>query len=119
MLQGIQDAYISISLVDGKGNVMGRAQDTPTTNNLAGNYVLFNCQVWPPESSLLYACCQLLLRVSWQLICSHRLCMLCNCKDIVLATLISLACFNPIGTQAHLLQSLSGTYPAEHRPDSS
>ena len=55
MLQGIQDAYITISLVDGKGNVMGRSQDTPTTNNLAGNYVLFNCKVWPFRSSLLYA----------------------------------------------------------------
>lgn len=55
MLQGIQDAYITISLVDGKGNVMGRSQDTPTTNNLAGNYVLFNCQVWPLHSNSVYA----------------------------------------------------------------
>lgn len=45
MMQGVQDAFVTISLVDGKGNVMGRPQDTPTTNNLAGNYVLFNYQV--------------------------------------------------------------------------
>ena len=44
-LQGIQDAFVTISLVDGKGIVLGRPQDTPTTNNLAGNYVLFNCEV--------------------------------------------------------------------------
>ncbi len=44
-VQGIQDAFVTVSLVDGKGNVMGRQQDTPTTNNLAGNYVLFNCEV--------------------------------------------------------------------------
>lgn len=45
LLQGIQDAYVTITLVDGKGNVIGRPQDTPTTNNLAGNHVLFNCEV--------------------------------------------------------------------------
>ncbi len=45
LMQGIQDAYITISLVDGKGNTIGRPQDTPTTNNLAGNHVLFNCEV--------------------------------------------------------------------------
>ena len=45
VMQGIQDAFVTISLVDGKGNVIGQPQDTPTTNNLAGNYVLFNCQV--------------------------------------------------------------------------
>lgn len=44
-MQGIQDAFVTISLVDGKGNVIGRQQDTPTTNNLAGNHVLFNCEV--------------------------------------------------------------------------
>ncbi len=44
-MQGIQDACVTISLVDGKGNVIGRPQDTPTTNNLAGNHVLFNCEV--------------------------------------------------------------------------
>ncbi|KAL3132496.1 hypothetical protein ABBQ32_009042 [Trebouxia sp. C0010 RCD-2024] len=44
-VKGVQDAFVTISLVDGKGNVMGRPQDTPTTNNLAGNYVLVNCQV--------------------------------------------------------------------------
>ena len=44
-MQGIQDAYVTICLVDGKGNVIGRPQDTPTTNNLAGNHVLFNCEV--------------------------------------------------------------------------
>ena len=44
-LQGMQDAYVAITLVDGKGNVMGRPQDTPTSNNLAGNHVLFNCEV--------------------------------------------------------------------------
>ena len=44
-MQGIQDAYVTVTLVDGKGNVIGRPQDTPTTNNLAGNYVLFNCEV--------------------------------------------------------------------------
>ncbi|KAL3156732.1 hypothetical protein ABBQ38_001007 [Trebouxia sp. C0009 RCD-2024] len=44
-VKGVQDAFVTISLVDGKGNVMGRPQDTPTTNNLAGNYVLFNYQV--------------------------------------------------------------------------
>ncbi len=44
-MQGIQDAYVTISLVDGKGNIIGRPQDTPTTNNLAGNHVLFNCEV--------------------------------------------------------------------------
>ncbi|DBA65683.1 TPA: hypothetical protein ACH3X2_002737 [Trebouxia sp. C0005] len=43
--KGIQDAFVTISLVDGKGNVIGRQQDTPTTNNLAGNHVLFNCEV--------------------------------------------------------------------------
>ena len=45
MMQGIQDAFVTITLVDGKGHVMGRPQDTPITNNLAGNNVLFNCQV--------------------------------------------------------------------------
>ncbi|KAL0054194.1 hypothetical protein WJX82_005196 [Trebouxia sp. C0006] len=43
--KGLQDAYVTISLVDGKGNIIGRPQDTPTTNNLAGNHVLFNCEV--------------------------------------------------------------------------
>ncbi|DBA96464.1 hypothetical protein WJX77_012078 [Trebouxia sp. C0004] len=43
--KGIQDAYVTISLVDGKGNIIGRPQDTPTTNNLAGNHLLFNCEV--------------------------------------------------------------------------
>lgn len=47
-LQGMQDAYVTITLVDSKGNVMGRPQDTPTSNNLAGNYVLFNCEVSSP-----------------------------------------------------------------------
>ncbi len=54
-MQGIQDAYVTISLVDGKGNVIGRPQDTPTTNNLAGNQVLFNCEVsclYPSQVSM-------------------------------------------------------------------
>ena len=62
-MQGIQDAYVTISLVDGKGNIIGRPQDTPTTNNLAGNHVLFNCEVsclslnQVPVGSVIYASC--------------------------------------------------------------
>ena len=59
-MQGLQDAYVTISLVDGKGNIIGRPQDTPTTNNLAGNHVLFNCEVscLPlSQLSMVYASC--------------------------------------------------------------
>lgn len=44
-LQGVQDAYITITTVDGKGNMVGSSQNTPVTNNLGGNYVVFKCQV--------------------------------------------------------------------------
>ncbi len=60
LMQGLQDAYVTISLVDGKGNIIGRPQDTPTTNNLAGNHVLFNCEVSClslSQLSMVYASC--------------------------------------------------------------
>ena len=60
-VQGIQDAFVTISLVDGKGNVMGRTQDTPVTNNLAGAHVLFNnCEVCRAGLEIYFARCRCL-----------------------------------------------------------
>lgn len=44
-MQGIQDGFITITLVDGKGNMVGSSQNTPVTSNIGGNYAVFKCQV--------------------------------------------------------------------------
>ena len=44
-MQGIQGGFITITLVDGKGNMVGSSQNTPVTSNIGGNYAVFKCQV--------------------------------------------------------------------------
>ena len=80
-VQGIQDAFVTISLVGDKGSIIGQPQDTPTTNNLAGNYVLFNdVQVRTLDFSKFgldtYARCE-----HWQCCCSWmQNTLFCSCK---------------------------------------
>ena len=85
-VQGIQDAFVTISLVGEKGSIIGQPQDTPTTNNLAGNYILFNdVQVRIPNSSEFfldaYAWCK-----HWQCCCywmQNTLCCSCIWQQIM------------------------------------
>lgn len=117
-LQGMQDAYVTITLVDGKGNVMGRPQDTPTSNNLAGNYVLFNCEVSSPpplaprlgNSPLLHAVFSYAATSMAQLL--HLHCCTDKFTD-------NIACSSMAAVLAKLrfassLICLAGTYATEH-----